>query len=146
MEKQKYSKPYIARFIWYRWWVGGTWRKYAYYVYRSKWMDGWYWTQENKDYCCDTNSQLKKFKEVTYTSKEIKERKPGLGIWASPIFIVPGSMYLFLRIIHAEINHEWIWPVWIVLSIIIWNCIYFKLVITVKSDMTVVSKSEEENK
>ena len=65
-EKQRFSKPYLGRYIWYRWWVGGVWRKYAYSFHpHGTNIDGWYCTQDNNDHCIKKTS-LQKLKEVKY--------------------------------------------------------------------------------
>lgn len=52
MEKQRFAKPYLARYIWYRWWIGGVWNKYGYSNHpHGTNIDGWYWTQDDNDYC-----------------------------------------------------------------------------------------------
>jgi len=63
MERQKYSKPYMARFLLYRFFKKGTWRKYSYSL-AGNYPWGWYWTQEDNDFAC--GSQLTKLKEQTF--------------------------------------------------------------------------------
>jgi len=63
MERQKYSKPHMARFFIYRWLVGGVWRKYGYYISTSN-LDGWYWTRNDLTYAC--KGQLALLKILDY--------------------------------------------------------------------------------
>ena len=54
MERQKFSKPYVARFWLYRKLIGGVWRKYGYSL-AGNYIWGWYWTQKDYDYACGGN-------------------------------------------------------------------------------------------
>ena len=70
MERQRFSKPYAARFWLYRFLTGGTWKKYGYNISCSRLsppeLDGWYWTRDNMDHVCEKSVQLTKLKEKTY--------------------------------------------------------------------------------
>lgn len=76
MDKQRYAKPYAARFFIYRWLVGGTWRKYGYSL-AGNYLWGWYWTQKDLDYAC--GGQLSKLKEQVFKINSVKQKI--LSIW-----------------------------------------------------------------
>jgi len=67
VEKQEHSKPWVARFRFYRRMKGGVWFKYAYSHHpHSVDKNGWYWSNEDFTKTCECTQALVMLEKEIY--------------------------------------------------------------------------------
>lgn len=60
-------------------------------------------------------------------------------LFSSVIWIIPIWMYAILKIFNAIKHHEWIWWIWILISISAWFSLNYKLVKTTNKKRMILS-------